>query len=158
MLLEAQRAGAVLVGEDLGNVEWWVRDYLQARGIFGTSILWFEHGDDGLPRPPQLWRELCLATVTTHDLPPTAGYLTGEHVELRAELGLLERGVDTERADDEADRVAWLRALDQAGLLDSAVVFDGEIESLRRFKDDVKEVAENFECGIQVARLAGTST
>jgi translation initiation factor IF-2 len=39
-------------------------------------------------------------------------------------------------------------------LRDAAVVFDGEIESLRRFKDDVKEVAENFECGIQVARFA----
>ena len=39
-------------------------------------------------------------------------------------------------------------------LRDSAVVFDGEIESLRRFKDDVSEVAENFECGIQVARFA----
>ncbi|MBV8367400.1 MAG: translation initiation factor IF-2 [Candidatus Eremiobacteraeota bacterium] len=37
-------------------------------------------------------------------------------------------------------------------LRDSAVVFEGEIESLRRFKDDVREVAENFECGIQVAR------
>jgi translation initiation factor IF-2 len=37
-------------------------------------------------------------------------------------------------------------------LRDSAVVFDGELESLRRFKDDVKEVAEGFECGLQVAR------
>ncbi|GAC1414739.1 MAG: hypothetical protein NVSMB5_03030 [Candidatus Velthaea sp.] len=37
---------------------------------------------------------------------------------------------------------------------DSAVAFDGEIESLRRFKDDVREVSENFECGIQVARFA----
>jgi translation initiation factor IF-2 len=39
-------------------------------------------------------------------------------------------------------------------LRDAAVVWDGEIESLRRFKDDVREVAENFECGIQVARFA----
>ncbi len=39
-------------------------------------------------------------------------------------------------------------------LRDAAVVFDGEIESLRRFKDDVREVQENFECGIQVARFA----
>ncbi len=38
-------------------------------------------------------------------------------------------------------------------LRDSAVVFDGEVESLRRFKDDVREVAENFECGIQLARF-----
>jgi translation initiation factor IF-2 len=37
---------------------------------------------------------------------------------------------------------------------DAAVVFDGEIESLRRFKDDVREVNENFECGIQVAKFA----
>ncbi|HEY5051546.1 MAG TPA: 4-alpha-glucanotransferase, partial [Acidothermaceae bacterium] len=122
VLLEATRAGAVLVGEDLGNVEWWVRDYLRARGVYGTSILWFEHDDVGRPRPPDQWRELCLASVTTHDLPPTAGYLTGEHVELRHELGLLERPVEEERRSDEAGRVAWLGALVGAGLLDVGVV------------------------------------
>ena len=37
---------------------------------------------------------------------------------------------------------------------DSAVAFEGELESLRRFKDDVKEVAENYECGVQIARFA----
>jgi translation initiation factor IF-2 len=31
---------------------------------------------------------------------------------------------------------------------DGAVVYDGRIGSLRRFKDDVREVAEGFECGI----------
>jgi translation initiation factor IF-2 len=36
---------------------------------------------------------------------------------------------------------------------DATVVFDGEIESLRRFKDDVREVAEGFECGIQIAKF-----
>jgi translation initiation factor IF-2 len=43
-------------------------------------------------------------------------------------------------------------------LRDSAVVFESELESLRRFKDDVKEVAENFECGVQVARFADLKT
>ncbi|MBV8363008.1 MAG: translation initiation factor IF-2, partial [Candidatus Eremiobacteraeota bacterium] len=38
-------------------------------------------------------------------------------------------------------------------LRDNAVVFDGEIESLRRIKDDVKEVTENFECGVQIGRF-----
>ncbi|MBV8688627.1 MAG: translation initiation factor IF-2 [Candidatus Eremiobacteraeota bacterium] len=38
-------------------------------------------------------------------------------------------------------------------LRDNAVVFDGEIESLRRIKDDVKEVGENFECGVQIGRF-----
>ncbi|GAC1494557.1 MAG: hypothetical protein NVS1B2_11400 [Vulcanimicrobiaceae bacterium] len=39
-------------------------------------------------------------------------------------------------------------------LRDSAVIFESELESIRRFKDDVKEVAENYECGVQVARFA----
>ena len=47
LALEAQRAGAVVVGEDLGTVEPWVRDYLRERGILGTSILWFERDERG---------------------------------------------------------------------------------------------------------------
>ncbi|HEX6444822.1 MAG TPA: 4-alpha-glucanotransferase [Streptosporangiales bacterium] len=119
LALEAHRAGAVVVGEDLGTVEPSARAYLGERGVLGTSVLWFEHDhDSGGPLPPQRWRELCLATVTTHDLPPTAGYLTGEHVELRDRLGLLTRPVDEERAADRAERDAWLAALRAAGLLD----------------------------------------
>ncbi len=33
---------------------------------------------------------------------------------------------------------------------DGAVVHDGEIGSLRRFNDDVREVTTGFECGIQI--------
>jgi len=33
-------------------------------------------------------------------------------------------------------------------LRDQAIVFEGKISSLKRFKDDVKEVSENYECGI----------
>ena len=33
---------------------------------------------------------------------------------------------------------------------DGVEVFDGTIASLRRFKDDVKEVREGFECGIGI--------
>lgn len=31
---------------------------------------------------------------------------------------------------------------------DGVVIFEGEIDSLKRFKDDVREVAQNYECGI----------
>ncbi|MBI3226046.1 MAG: 4-alpha-glucanotransferase [Mycolicibacterium cosmeticum] len=118
--LEAQRAGAVVVGEDLGTVEPWVRDYLRERGLFGTSILWFEldrDADGSPPLPAGRWREYCLASVTTHDLPPTAGYLAGEHVRLRDELGLLTRPVQDELADDLAEQAAWLAALQRLGLV-----------------------------------------
>ena len=36
---------------------------------------------------------------------------------------------------------------------DSAVVYEGELSSLRRFKDDVKEVSENYECGISLEKF-----
>jgi len=36
---------------------------------------------------------------------------------------------------------------------DGVVITEDEISSLRRFKDDVKEVAQNFECGIGLAKF-----
>jgi 4-alpha-glucanotransferase len=116
LALEAQRAGAVVVGEDLGVFEPWVRDYLAERGIFGTSILWFEHNADG-PIPPEGYRQQCLTSVNTHDLPPTAGYLAGEHVTLRESLGLLLRPVEEERAEAEAEQEAVLSLVRDRGLL-----------------------------------------
>lgn len=117
--LEAYRAGALVVGEDLGTVQPWVRDYLRARGVLGTSILWFELDRDGSggPLPADRWREYCLSSVTTHDLPPTAGYLANEHVRLRDSLGLLTRPVDQELAAAEKERAAWLAELRRVGLL-----------------------------------------
>jgi translation initiation factor IF-2 len=35
-------------------------------------------------------------------------------------------------------------------LRDNVVIFEGQIDSLRRFKDDVTEVKTGFECGIGV--------
>jgi 4-alpha-glucanotransferase len=117
LLIEAHRADAVIIGEDLGTVEPWVRHYLRTRGILGTSILWFESDESGAPLPPEQWREYCLASVTTHDLPPTAGYLAGDHVRLRHRLGLLTRTLDEELANDAADRDAWLALARERGLL-----------------------------------------
>jgi Translation initiation factor 2 (IF-2; GTPase) len=36
---------------------------------------------------------------------------------------------------------------------DGIVIHEGDLASLRRFKDDVKEVATNYECGIQVEKF-----
>ncbi len=38
-------------------------------------------------------------------------------------------------------------------LRDSVVVYEGRIASLKRFKDDVREVAEGYECGIGIERF-----
>lgn len=116
LALEAQRAGAVVIGEDLGTFEPWVRDYLAARGILGTSILWFENDGDS-PLPPERYRPQALASVNTHDLPPTAGYLAGDHVALRSRLGLLERTEAEERAEHEATLEKMMSLLQERGLL-----------------------------------------
>jgi 4-alpha-glucanotransferase len=137
--LEAHRAGAVVVGEDLGTVEPWVRDYLRARGVLGTSILWFELDRDGgagptpVPLPAERWRECCLSSVTTHDLPPTAGYLVREHVLLRHFLGLLTRPVEEELAAAEAELAAWLAELRRVGLLGTHADLDATVLALYEY-------------------------
>jgi 4-alpha-glucanotransferase len=133
LALEAHRAGALVVGEDLGVVEPWVRDYLCQRGILGTSILWFEKDAQGHPLPATAYRELCLATVTTHDLPPTAGYLAGEHINVRHDLGLLTRPVDQERMIDDAARGEVLDMLVAHGLLRPGAPGVQAVEALHRF-------------------------
>ncbi|MDG9716811.1 4-alpha-glucanotransferase [Streptomyces sp. DH24] len=141
LVLEASRAGAVVVGEDLGTVEPGVREALRERGVLGTSVLWFERDWDGdrRPLPPDRWRADCLATATTHDLPPTAARLTGEHVELRDRLGLLTRPFEEERAEAAADIGEWLDRLAELGLLRGTGVGHGttreeiEIQAVHRF-------------------------
>jgi 4-alpha-glucanotransferase len=68
--LEATRAGAFVVGEDLGTVEPHVRDALRGSGILGTKVWWFD-------TDAAQWAEANLATVTTHDLPTVAGVFLG---------------------------------------------------------------------------------
>ncbi|MCU1394558.1 MAG: 4-alpha-glucanotransferase [Ilumatobacteraceae bacterium] len=69
--IEATRAGAYVVGEDLGTVEPGVRERLAAANIAGTRVLWFEE------EPPSAWPAMCLASVTTHDLPTVTGVFDG---------------------------------------------------------------------------------
>ncbi|MEY9845250.1 4-alpha-glucanotransferase [Streptacidiphilus sp. BW17] len=121
LALEAQRAGAIVIGEDLGTVEPGVREELEGRGVLGTSVLWFERDwsekGGGSPLPPDRWREQCLATLTTHDLPSTAARLSGEHVELRHRLGLLNKPLAEEQAEDDEEREEWLGELAREGLM-----------------------------------------
>jgi len=135
LALEAFRAGALVVGEDLGVVEPSARAYLRERGILGTSILWFEfdYAGDGGPLRPESWREYCLASVTTHDLPPTAGYLAGDHIRLRESLGLLTRPLEEEVAAAAAERDAWLRELGRRGALPDGAGEEETVAALHRY-------------------------
>ncbi|HET6907894.1 MAG TPA: 4-alpha-glucanotransferase [Mycobacteriales bacterium] len=130
--LEAHRAGAVVIGEDLGTVTPDVRTELADRGILGTSVLWFEREDPvgGRPgplRPLDEWRAQAAASITTHDLPTALGWLRGEHVRVRAELGVLD-GPDAENRDWLRERGELMVFLQEAGLLDAK--HEGDAEEL----------------------------
>lgn len=94
--LEASRAGAFVVGEDLGTVQPEVREALAQSGVLSYRLLWFEE------RQPAQWPRDALGAVTTHDLPTVAGVWTGYDFEAQRKLGL---------AVDEANLQALRRRL-----------------------------------------------
>ncbi|MBK9181304.1 MAG: 4-alpha-glucanotransferase [Acidimicrobiales bacterium] len=82
LALESERAGAVVVGEDLGTVEDEVRAELAGRHLLSYRLVWFE------PGPPATYPGRALAAVTTHDLPTVAGLVSGSDLAVQLELGL----------------------------------------------------------------------
>jgi 4-alpha-glucanotransferase len=124
--IEAALSESIVVGEDLGTVAEYVQRELADRGLLGTSILWFEAGAHGEVLLPQHWRRNVLASVSVHDLPPTAGYLRDEHVRIRAELGLLTGDPTVEYANAAAERARWRDVLVGQGWLAESVDVDSE--------------------------------
>jgi 4-alpha-glucanotransferase len=130
---EAQAAGAVVVGEDLGTVERGVRETLRAHGVLGSRVLWFEREEReetgetapspalSAPEPPRLpagrYPRLALTSVTTHDLPTAAGFLADEATRVRAALGQLGTDVATERARAAREHAELLDLLVADGVL-----------------------------------------
>ncbi len=90
-----------------------------------------------------------LRKAMTGMLAPVEREVTLGHAEVREVFKVSKVGtiVGCYVKDGKITRSAKVRVV-----RDSAVVFTGELENLRRFKDDVREVAEGFECGIQVAK------
>ncbi len=130
LALEAHRASAVVVGEDLGTVEPEVTEALAANGMLGSAVSWFTR-DESAPGQPLLasasWPARAAASLSTHDLPTAAGFLRGEHVRARADLGLLD-DVPAEEETAQRERAEWLALLRTEGLLtdpdpdDSAII------------------------------------
>jgi translation initiation factor IF-2 len=81
--------------------------------------------------------------------PETREKTTG-HAEVRATFKVPRAGTvaGCYVTDGSITRNALIRVI-----RDGVVVHEGSIESLKRFKDDVREVAEGFECGIGIERF-----
>jgi 4-alpha-glucanotransferase len=132
LALEAERAGAVVVGEDLGTVEEGVRDTLAERGILSSRVLYFEHVDDDPEqplRPSQDYPRLALSSVTTHDLPTAAGWWADEDVRTQTELGLFSDSTtgEAEAARKAAERKQMLALLRREGVVSAGPVSDDDL-------------------------------
>lgn len=98
LAIESERAGTVVIGEDLGTVEPGVREALGSTGVLGTRLVYFED------EPPSAWSPNVIGAVTTHDLPTIAGVWTGADTRMRAEAGLPDD--DTGRVRPTLERLA----------------------------------------------------
>jgi 4-alpha-glucanotransferase len=124
LTLEAHRAGAVVVGEDLGTVEPEVTATMHERGILSSAVLWFQRDweADGQPFvPPQRWDPETMASISTHDLPTALSWLTGDHVHTRADLGLLDDPDQAAMAAEE-DRAAMFALFTAQGVGEADLV------------------------------------
>ncbi len=119
LALESQRNRCLVVGEDLGTVPDEVRHALHPMGVLSTRLLYFERRGDGRMKPPREYPAQAAAAVTTHDLPPLAGFWQGLDIELRDRLQLFpsEEVRSRQIASRNADRPHLLQALEEEGLL-----------------------------------------
>jgi len=120
LALEAQRAGAVVIGEDLGTVLPAVTQGLERMNMLGSAVLWFtrDYDDPEAPYvPASKYPRNALASISTHDLPTAAGFLSGAHIDVRDELDQLAGPVEQERETWAQDRAQLLARLRAEGLL-----------------------------------------
>ncbi|MEA2488142.1 MAG: 4-alpha-glucanotransferase, partial [Actinomycetota bacterium] len=102
--LESVRAGAIVVGEDLGTVEPEVRAEMTRRNMLSYRVLWF---DD---RPPSEYPQMALATISNHDLPTVSGLWTGRDIAIQRKLGLQPNEKAEEQVRRRARRLARVRS------------------------------------------------
>ncbi len=131
LALESHRARCLVIGEDLGTLPEGLRETLSGQTILSYRVLPFER-DDGRFRPPGAYPRFALACVSTHDLPPFAGWWAGLDITERLDLKLITaETAEQARAQRLADQVALVEALGDAGLiqpgLDGAVAAASDV-------------------------------
>lgn len=109
--LESWRHRCIVIGEDLGTVPAGLRDILAARGVLGIDVLLFTRDAHGDFLAPARWRSNAVATTTTHDLPPLAGWREGQDL---AELAQAHAWTREQREQRLAERQAEVAKLDKA--------------------------------------------
>jgi 4-alpha-glucanotransferase len=118
LALESVRHKFLVIGEDLGTVEPYIRETLARFGIYSYRVFFFEHTYDGQFRLPQDYPPQALVCTATHDLPTVAGFWTGQDIEARRAANLVDDVSYREQwASRTAQKQKMLDVLHRAGLL-----------------------------------------
>lgn len=119
LALESRRAGAIVIGEDLGTVPWGFDRLLERFGVYSTRVLYFERDAKGEFKEPGAISSRALTTVSTHDLAPMAGFWRDKDLALRRRAGQLTTDADLDAAKHRRDfeRQAFLRRMQAEKLL-----------------------------------------
>lgn len=110
--IEAHRAAALVIAEDLGTVPPGFRNDLAARGMLGMRVLPFERDREGAFTPPSTWDAEAVAMTGTHDTPTLAGWWTGRDLAWRRTFATVPDDADAVRA---AERTSLWQAIDGVG-------------------------------------------
>lgn len=122
-----------VVGEDLGTVPEGFRERMQATRVLSSRLVYFERDyHSGRFYPPSQYPQLAAASIGTHDLPPLAGWWTGDDLALRARIALFPNETSARDAFDERRhaRFMLIEALEQNGCAD--------LETARRLRADAE--------------------
>jgi 4-alpha-glucanotransferase len=115
LVLEAHRAGAVVLGEDLGTVPGYVRTAMDRHDVHHSYVVEYELAGGGKLRPPG-GRDV--AGINTHDMATFAAFWTGAEIAERIDLGLLgEEDAAGEREQRSQTRHLLVELLRGEGLL-----------------------------------------
>ncbi len=85
--LESHRNKCIVIGEDLGNVPWGMREEMERENMLGYRVFWFETWESGLFKRPDAYSPKALASISTHDLPTIYGYWQGRDLAIRRKVG-----------------------------------------------------------------------
>ncbi len=117
--LESQRSKCVIIGEALGTVPEGMEEKLASVGMLSYKVLYFERWPEGLFKRADCYPKDALVTVSTHDLPPLAGWWQASELDHMARLGHFHSAEAEvhEREQRAYDRQRLLDALVDAGTL-----------------------------------------
>ena len=119
LALEATRANAIVVGEDLGTVPDDVPPAMERWGLLSSKVLYFERDRRGDFKASASYPREALATANTHDMPTIAGFWAARDVELRRETGLASGKEATKALKERAtERTKLVELLVDEGILD----------------------------------------